>query len=59
MFDPEEAQQLETTVSSEKAHVQRCKEKVDELSSHLPGIDHHSRGPAAPMHVADTTINVR
>lgn len=40
MYDPEESQRLEATVASEKAHVQRCKEKVDELSSHLPGNQH-------------------
>lgn len=38
MYDPEEAQQLEATVASEKAHVQRCREKVDDLSSRLPGM---------------------
>ena len=38
MYDPEEAQQLEATVASEKAHVQSCREKVDDLSSRLPGM---------------------
>ena len=38
VYNPEEAQQLEATVGSEKAEVQRCRERVDDLSSHLPGI---------------------
>lgn len=38
VYNPEEAQQLEATVGSEKAEVQRCRERVDDLSSHLPGM---------------------
>ena len=37
MYDPEAAQQLEATVAEEKVHVQRCKETVDDLASHLAG----------------------
>lgn len=37
MYDTEAAQQLEATVTEEKVHVQRCKEKVDDLASHLAG----------------------
>ena len=37
VYNPDEAQQLEATVASEKAEVQRCRERVDDLSSHLPG----------------------
>ena len=37
MYNTEAAQQLEATVAEEKGHVQRCKEKVDDLASHLAG----------------------
>ena len=37
MYDPEAAQQLEATVAEEKIQVQRCKEHVDDLASHLAG----------------------
>ena len=37
MYNPEEGQQLEATIAEEKAHVQRCRDKVDDLSSHLAG----------------------
>lgn len=37
MYDAEAAQQLEATVAEEKGHVQRCKEKVNDLASHLAG----------------------
>lgn len=37
MYDPEAAQQLEAAVAEEKVHVQRCKETVDDLASHLAG----------------------
>lgn len=37
MYDAEAAQQLEATVAEERVHVQRCKETVDDLASHLAG----------------------
>ena len=37
MYDAEAAQQLEATAAQEKAQVQRCKEKVDDLASRLAG----------------------
>ena len=53
MYDPEAAQQLEATVAEEKRQVQRCKEHVDDLASHLsgtflPGPTLHSRGDTGP-----------
>lgn len=42
MYDPEAAQQLEATIAEEKVHVQRCKETVDDLASHLAGAAHKS-----------------
>lgn len=41
MYDAEAAQQLEAVVVEEKAHVQRCKEMVDDLASHLAGMIAH------------------
>ena len=41
MYDAEAAQQLEATIAEEKVHVQRCKEKVDDLASHLAGLDQY------------------
>ena len=38
MYDPEAAQQLEARVAEEKVQVQRCRETVDDLASHLAGI---------------------
>lgn len=37
MYDAETAQQLEATVAEEKVQVQQCKERVDDLASHLAG----------------------
>ena len=37
MYDPEAAQQREATLAEEKVQVQRCKEHVDDLASHLAG----------------------
>ncbi|KAL3152148.1 hypothetical protein ABBQ32_001245 [Trebouxia sp. C0010 RCD-2024] len=45
MYDAEAAQQLEATVAEEKGHVQRCKEKVNDLASHLAGINFQYRDP--------------
>ena len=42
MYDPEAAQQLEATIAEEKVHVQRCKETVDDLASHLAGAAHNN-----------------
>ncbi len=41
MYDAEAAQQLEAVVAEEKVHVQRCKETVDDLASHLAGMIAH------------------
>lgn len=41
MYDAEAAQQLEALVAEEKVHVQRCKETVDDLASHLAGMVAH------------------
>ncbi len=41
MYDAEAAQQLEAVVSEEKVHVQRCRETVDDLASHLAGMIAH------------------
>lgn len=38
MYDAEAVQQLEAVVAEEKVHVQRCKETVDDLASHLAGL---------------------
>ena len=37
MYDAAAAQQLEATIAEETVHVQRCKERVDDLASHLAG----------------------
>ena len=37
MYDAETAQQLEATIAEEKVQVQQCKERVDDLASHLAG----------------------
>ena len=37
MYDAEAAHQLEATVAEEKVQLQRCKDKVDDLTSHLAG----------------------
>ncbi len=41
MYDAEAAQQLEAVVAEEKVHVQRCRETVDDLASHLAGMIAH------------------
>ena len=41
LYDAEAAQQLEAVVAEEKVHVQRCKETVDDLASHLAGMIAH------------------
>ena len=37
MFDEDAARQLEATVAQERAAVQKCQERVDELNSQLAG----------------------
>ena len=37
MYDAQGAEHLEATVAQEKSQVQQCKERVDDLASHLAG----------------------
>ncbi|DBA81803.1 hypothetical protein WJX77_004664 [Trebouxia sp. C0004] len=45
MYDAEAAQHLEAVVAEEKVHVQRCRETVDDLASHLAGVNFQYRDP--------------
>ncbi len=56
MYDAEAAQQLEATVAEEKAQVQLCKEKVDDLASHLAGMHLQTCGPCHVITFDGSTV---